>query len=112
MKVCHAPLKIFGSPLIGIQFNHVSRDFIIYFDSFAKICQIEGSEREWRQWYEKERPEEEEIPCGYQKSLDVFRRLLLIRSWSPDRTLSQARHYVMSINITFCPVLSARNLYM
>jgi hypothetical protein len=73
---------------------------------FANICQIEGSEREWRQWYEKERPEEEEIPCGYQKSLDVFRRLLLIRSWSPDRTLSQARHYVMSINIFFFPWLS------
>jgi dynein heavy chain, axonemal len=79
-------------------------DFIVYFNLIKlliNIYQIEGSEREWRQWYEKERPEEEEIPCGYQKSLDVFRRLLLIRSWSPDRTLSQARHYVMSKNIPF-----------
>ncbi|KAJ9592733.1 hypothetical protein L9F63_015613, partial [Diploptera punctata] len=35
------------------------------------------------------------IPCGYNSSLDVFRKLLLIRSWSPDRTLSQARKYIM-----------------
>ena len=35
------------------------------------------------------------MPCGYQKSLDVFRKLLLIRSWSPDRTLSQAKKYII-----------------
>ncbi|KAF7265346.1 hypothetical protein GWI33_021235 [Rhynchophorus ferrugineus] len=59
------------------------------------LTKIETNEREWRVWYEKEKPEEEEIPCGYQKNLDVFRKLLLIRSWSPDRTLSQARKYIM-----------------
>ncbi|XP_063990451.1 dynein axonemal heavy chain 5 [Diachasmimorpha longicaudata] len=59
------------------------------------LTKIEFSEREWRLWYEKERPEEEELPCGYQKSLDVFRKLLLIRSWSPDRTLSQAKRYIV-----------------
>ncbi|KAL1518053.1 hypothetical protein ABEB36_001736 [Hypothenemus hampei] len=59
------------------------------------LLKIEQSEKEWKLWYEKERPEEEEIPCGYQKGLDVFRKLLLIRSWSPDRTVSQARKYVM-----------------
>nr|XP_033322692.1 dynein heavy chain 5, axonemal isoform X1 [Megalopta genalis] len=59
------------------------------------LTKIEFSEREWRVWYEKEKPEEEELPCGYQKKLDVFRKLLLIRSWSPDRTLSQARKYVV-----------------
>ncbi|KAB0801458.1 hypothetical protein PPYR_05812 [Photinus pyralis] len=63
---------------------------------FADVLdKIEQNEKEWRSWYEKERPEEEEIPCGYQKSLDVFRKLLLVRSWSPDRTLSQARNYIM-----------------
>lgn len=59
------------------------------------ISQIESNEKDWRVWYEKEKPEEEDIPCGYQKSLDVFRKLLLIRSWSPDRTVSQARKYIM-----------------
>ncbi|XP_008556957.2 dynein axonemal heavy chain 5 [Microplitis demolitor] len=59
------------------------------------LTKIEFSEREWRIWYEKERPEEEELPCGYQKCLDVFRKLLLIRSWSPDRTLSQANKYII-----------------
>ncbi|KAJ8672889.1 hypothetical protein QAD02_004150 [Eretmocerus hayati] len=59
------------------------------------LTKIEFSEREWRVWYEKEKPEEEDLPCGYQKSLDVFRKLLLIRSWSPDRTLSQARKYIV-----------------
>ncbi|XP_066590394.1 dynein axonemal heavy chain 5 [Prorops nasuta] len=58
------------------------------------LTKIEFSEREWRVWYEKDKPEEEDLPCGYQKSLDVFRKLLLIRSWSPDRTLSQAARYV------------------
>ncbi|KAK4873406.1 hypothetical protein RN001_015435 [Aquatica leii] len=59
------------------------------------LTKIEQNEKEWRCWYEKDKPEEEEIPCGYHKSLDVFRKLLLVRSWSPDRTLSQARKYIM-----------------
>ncbi|PNF31267.1 hypothetical protein B7P43_G12658 [Cryptotermes secundus] len=59
------------------------------------LTKIEQNEKDWRVWYEKERPEEEVIPCGYNSSLDVFRKLLLIRSWSPDRTLSQARKYIM-----------------
>lgn len=59
------------------------------------LTKIEFNEKEWRQWYEKEKPEEEELPCGYQKNLDVFRKLLLVRSWSPDRTLSQARKYII-----------------
>ncbi|RZC39074.1 dynein heavy chain 5, axonemal [Asbolus verrucosus] len=64
--------------------------------TFSEILiRIEDNEKEWKFWYEKEKPEEEEIPCGYHKSLDVFRKLLLIRSWSPDRTLSQARKYIM-----------------
>lgn len=66
---------------------------------FAEILKkIESNEREWKVWYETERPEKEEIPCGY-NSLDVFRKLVLIRSWSPDRTISQARKYIEGKNL-------------
>ena len=62
---------------------------------FADILQqVQENEREWRSWVEKEKPELEEIPCAYSKSLDAFRKLLLIRSWCPDRMLHMARSYV------------------
>nr|XP_013189103.1 unnamed protein product [Amyelois transitella] len=64
--------------------------------NFSDVLQrISSNEKEWRVWYEKARPEEEVLPSGYNDSLDVFRKLLLIRSWSPDRTLSQARKYIV-----------------
>uniref|UniRef100_A0A8V0ZBE3 Dynein axonemal heavy chain 8 n=1 Tax=Gallus gallus TaxID=9031 RepID=A0A8V0ZBE3_CHICK len=63
---------------------------------FAKILnQITSNEKGWKNWYDKDAPEEEIIPDGYD-SLDTFHRLLLIRSWCPDRTLSQARKYIAS----------------
>lgn len=40
----------------------------------------------------------EEIPCSYSNTLDSFRKLLLVRSWSPDRTVSQAKKYVEGID--------------
>uniref|UniRef100_A0A8V0ZHJ8 Dynein axonemal heavy chain 8 n=1 Tax=Gallus gallus TaxID=9031 RepID=A0A8V0ZHJ8_CHICK len=52
---------------------------------FAKILnQITSNEKGWKNWYDKDAPEEEIIPDGYD-SLDTFHRLLLIRShiiWS------------------------------
>ncbi|CAH2035015.1 unnamed protein product, partial [Iphiclides podalirius] len=60
---------------------------------------ISTNEKEWRVWYERAKPEEEIIPSGYNESLDVFRKLLLIRSWSPDRTLSQARKYIVGASL-------------
>ena len=43
---------------------------------------------------DKESPEEETIPGGYEEDIDPFRKLLLIRSWCPDRILAQARKYI------------------
>ena len=39
-------------------------------------------------------PEEEETPCGLDKKMSIFDKLLLIRSLCPDRTLAQARKYI------------------
>lgn len=38
------------------------------------------NERSWKQWFDKDAPEEAQIPDGYHISLDSFRKLLLIRS--------------------------------
>lgn len=62
--------------------------------AFSNHRQIEANEKDWKTWYESEKPEAEEIPCSYSNTLDSFRKLLLIRSWSPDRTISQAKKYV------------------
>ena len=58
------------------------------------LTAVSSSEKEWKKWFDTEAPEEEVIPCGFDASLDVFRKLLLIRSCCPDRTLSQARKYI------------------
>jgi hypothetical protein len=57
--------------------------------TLLSIPQVVATEKEWKYWCDTESPEEEDIPCGYHQNLDVFRKLLLIRSWCPDRTLSQ-----------------------
>ncbi|XP_018374249.1 PREDICTED: dynein heavy chain 8, axonemal [Trachymyrmex cornetzi] len=59
------------------------------------VAQVPASEKVWKHWFDKDAPEEEVIPNGY-NTLDTFRRLLLIRAWCMDRTLSQSRKYIAS----------------
>lgn len=54
---------------------------------------IENNEKGWKKWYEKSQPEKERIPNGFDQ-LAAFDKLLVIRSWCPDRTLNQAFTYV------------------
>nr|XP_054607993.1 dynein axonemal heavy chain 8 isoform X2 [Nothobranchius furzeri] len=57
------------------------------------ISQVSKSGKIWKAWLGLDAPERALIPDGYH-SLDVFHKLLLIRSWCPDRTLPQAVKYV------------------
>ncbi|EDV25010.1 uncharacterized protein TRIADDRAFT_56504 [Trichoplax adhaerens] len=63
---------------------------------FSQILgQISRNDRGWKSWYDEDAPEEAIIPDGYSTSLDTLRKLLLVRCWCPDRTIPQARHYII-----------------
>ncbi|XP_072235150.1 dynein axonemal heavy chain 5-like, partial [Leuresthes tenuis] len=57
------------------------------------LTQVSQNERAWRAWFDHPAPEEARLPDGFQE-LDTFGKLLLIRSWSPDRAIAQARRYI------------------
>ncbi|KAF9801566.1 hypothetical protein SFRURICE_015060 [Spodoptera frugiperda] len=59
------------------------------------LSQVCNNERGWKAWFDKEAPEDEPLPDGY-NTLDVFRKLLVVRAWCPDRTLAQSLKYVVS----------------
>ncbi|XP_074645893.1 dynein axonemal heavy chain 5-like [Tubulanus polymorphus] len=62
---------------------------------FAQILsQVARNDKAWKAWFDEDAPEEAVIPEGYSTSLDTFRKLMLIRSWCPDRTIPMARTYI------------------
>ncbi|KAI9206840.1 dynein heavy chain and region D6 of dynein motor-domain-containing protein [Polychytrium aggregatum] len=60
------------------------------------LNQVGKNEKAWKSWYERDAPENEMLPSGYQNSLDTFKRLLLVRSWCLDRSIMMAKQYIAS----------------
>ncbi|XP_055363688.1 dynein axonemal heavy chain 5 [Betta splendens] len=58
------------------------------------LTQVSQNERSWRTWFDHPAPEDAVLPNGYEEKLNIFQKLLLIRSWCPDRTIAQARRYI------------------
>lgn len=56
--------------------NLIALSSLHQFQYVVKV--VEASEKTWKYWYDREAPEEEIIPDGF-NTLDPFRRLLLIR---------------------------------
>ncbi|ELU05307.1 hypothetical protein CAPTEDRAFT_162628 [Capitella teleta] len=62
---------------------------------FSQILgQVARNDRAWKDWFDSDTPEEMPIPDGYGTSLDTFHKLLLVRSWCPDRAIPMAKIYV------------------
>jgi len=56
--------------------------------------QVGKNEKEWKEWFDSDAPELTPIPDGYDTSLDTFKKLLLLRCFTPDRTIPMARTYI------------------
>ncbi|KAM8728478.1 dynein axonemal heavy chain 8-like [Acanthopagrus schlegelii] len=89
LKTC--PPKPFTWILDMVWLNLVELSKLPEFNKI--INQVSQNGKPWKAWVDLDTPEEGVIPDGY-NTLNVFHKLLLIRSWCPDRTLSQARKYV------------------
>ncbi|XP_056290683.1 dynein axonemal heavy chain 8-like [Pseudoliparis swirei] len=89
LKTC--PTKPFSWILDMVWLNVVELSKLTQFMNI--LAQVSQNGKSWKAWLNLDAPEEGVIPDGY-NSLDVFLKLLLIRSWCPNRTLSQARKYV------------------
>ncbi|XP_056247105.1 dynein axonemal heavy chain 8-like [Seriola aureovittata] len=102
LKTC--PIKPYSWILDMIWLNLVELSKLPQFTNI--LNQVSHNGKHWKAWLNLDAPEEGVVPDGY-NALDVFHKLLLIRSWCPDRTLSQARKYVgESMGVRFAePVL-------
>lgn len=62
---------------------------------FSQVLrQVVGNDKTWYNWFLSDAPEEVTFPESYSTSLDTFKKLLLVRSFSSDRTLPMAKKYI------------------
>lgn len=62
---------------------------------FSQVLrQVVANDKTWYNWFLSDAPEEVTFPESYSTSLDTFKKLLLVRSFAPDRTLPMAKKYI------------------
>uniref|UniRef100_A0A3P8WNT4 AAA+ ATPase domain-containing protein n=1 Tax=Cynoglossus semilaevis TaxID=244447 RepID=A0A3P8WNT4_CYNSE len=67
---------------------------LVQLSALPQFTPILQNEKAWKSWFDSPAPEDAALPDEYEEKLDTFRKLLLIRSWCPDRTIAQARRYI------------------
>ena len=48
----------------------------------------------WQRWFDSEQPESAKLPGDYQKSLEPFDRLILLRAMRPDRVSTALKVWI------------------
>ena len=56
--------------------------------------QVAKNDKEWKEWFDSDAPEDMPIPENYDNCLNTFQKLLLIRSFTPDRTIPMSIRYI------------------
>jgi len=83
-----------GVPRLGIAFSPGSSS---YNSSISKLCitiVLTLQETEWFDWFNSDAPEVISFPMGYEKSLNQFQKLMLLRCFRIDRIYRAVEQYV------------------
>ncbi|CAL1680177.1 unnamed protein product [Lasius platythorax] len=67
-------------------------------DRFEQLPEeLRDCEDEWKQWYDSDTPESDELPCDYNTRLTPFEKLMLIRCFRVDRIYCGIINYIIDI---------------
>jgi dynein heavy chain len=55
---------------------------------------MQSDSEQWQKWFDSEMPESAKLPGDYQKALDSFDRLILLRAMRPDRVTTALRAWI------------------
>jgi dynein heavy chain len=80
------------------------------------IDDVEKNGKEWYTWYNRENPEDYELPSGYSKDLTKFQLLLLLRVFRTDRVYKVIKDFIIesmgSDHFVQPPTLQYNNVYL